>query len=254
MLHASAPGTQGTITTGSRPAVEHASDVLPTLLNVEDFEPTRFLRTRLFRRAGYKVIEASCAGEALQAAARYPLTIALIDVNLPDASGITLCDTLKRLSPNLPVLLISALATDADLQQAAQAAGANGYLAEPVATDALLRTVAQAMNGEIPRQDVETWVVTDRQGFIIDSSSLGARMLSGTIRGLQHRSLLMFFEQDREGWRDAMMRAAQGERVLRAGRLRPKERRPIGVRVEIEKTTTDTPPALLWNFRPDAAD
>ena len=227
---------------------------LPAVLNVEHFGPSRFARTRLLRNAGYKVIEAMSGADALRAAIRHPLTVAVIDVSLPDANGITLCDTLKRLNPGLAVLLISAVTTDADLQQAALAAGATAYLSEPIATEELLRTVTQVMNGEIPRQEAETWVVTDRQGLIIDSSALGARLLSGTIRGLHHRNLLMFFEQDRDGWRDAMMRAAEGERVLRSGRLRPKERRPIGVRVEIEKTATDTPPALLWNFLPAPTD
>ena len=77
-------------------------------------------------------------------------------------------------------------------------------------------------------------------------------MLSGTPRGLQHRSLLLYFEQDRAAWQEAMIRAGRGERIIRSGRLRPKERRPITVRTEIRRTMDDMPAALVWSFRTES--
>lgn len=96
------------------------------------------------------------------------------------------------------------------------------------------------------------WVVTDNDGTILETSALGARLLSGTHRGLQRRSLIVFFEQDRDTWRAAMTRASAGELVFRSGRLRPKERRPLMVRVQIEKTSDAARPMLLWTFQTDA--
>jgi CheY-like chemotaxis protein len=221
-----------------------------TLLNVEDFAPSRFVRTRILRDAGYDVIEAASAGEALHAAMRHAVAGALIDVNLPDASGIELCGTLRRLNPALAVLLISAGSLSAEAMEAGLAAGANAYLGEPVASQLLVRSVGIALNGESRQtQDCETWVVTNHHGSILYASGLGARLLSGTPRGLKDRNLIVFFEQDRDQWRDAMARASCGDRVLRSGRLRPREHRPIPVRVQIEKADDEMPPALLWTFR-----
>ena len=223
---------------------------VPTLLNVEDFEPSRFRRTRIFRAAGYKVVEAASAREALAAAAKLQLSIALVDVFLPDSNGIELCDTLKRLHPELPVLLISAAGISPQIREAGLAAGAHSYLGEPLESDVLLRSVGNALTGVSAQSPSDTWLVTDSRGVIVEASTLGARLLSASQRGLRQRSLLVFFEQDRDGWRDAMTRASRGERIVRSGHLRPKERRPIRVQVEIQKTTDEIAPPLLWSFRP----
>jgi CheY-like chemotaxis protein len=226
----------------------------PVLLNVEDFEASRDLRTRVFRAAGYQVIEAASAGEALSVASRLRPSVALIDVNLPDSSGITLCDTLKRIHPELPILLISAADLSAEAQEAGLAAGASAYLGEPVASETLVSSVESVLNGKAARHQSDTWVVTDAQGAILEASALGARLLSGTARGLLRRSLLVFFEQDREAWRAAMTRASTGERVRRTGRLRPKERRPVMVRVMVERVPGVTPPLMLWTFDTNPLD
>ena len=229
--------------------VSHSTPSVPTLLNVEDFEPSRFRRTRIFRAAGYKVVEAATAREALTAAALRQLSVALIDVFLPDSNGIDLCDTLKRLHPNMPVLLISSAGISPQIRDAGLAAGADGYLGEPVESETLLRSVGNALSGGAAETTSDTWLVTDSRGIILEASTPAARLLSASQRGLRQRSLIVFFEQDRDGWRDAMTRASRGERVVRSGHLRPKERRPIRVHVEIQKTTGEIAPPMLWSFR-----
>ncbi len=224
---------------------------MPTLLNVENFEISRFRRTRIFRAAGFHVVEASGAREALATAARRQLSIALIDVSLPDSNGVELCDTLKRLQPDLPILLISPTAVSPELRQAGLAAGAHSYLGEPVESETLLRTVADALSGAAAESPSDTWLVTDARGVILEASSLGAHLLSASQRGLRQRNLIVFFEHDRDGWRDAMVRADRGERIVRSGHLRPKERRPIRVQVQIQKTRDPGGPSLLWSFRQD---
>jgi CheY-like chemotaxis protein len=219
-----------------------------TLLNVEDYEPSRFLRTRVLRAAGFNVIEAASAAEALTAASHETLSVALVDVNLPDSNGIVLCDTLKRLRPGLPVLLISAISLSDEARNAGLAAGADAYLGEPLGREHLVRSVEEALERVTAREPSEAWVVTDCQGFILDASREGAAVLSGTPRGLLQRNLLIFFDQDRDAWREAMARAGEGDRVVRSGRLRPRERRPVRVRARIEAASEWGRRALLWSF------
>lgn len=233
------------MTADSRPDKAQSSRLI---LNVEDFEPARFLRTRVFRSAGYDVVEAACAREALVAATVKPLSLAIVDVNLPDSSGIELCDTLKRLRPDLPVLLISAVALSANDRRAGWEAGAHAYLGDPMPSDALLRSVSDALNGIRPESDSELWVLTDVDGCIIRTSPAGARLLAGTARGLNHRDLVVYFEKDRDAWRADMLRAARGERIWRSGSVRPKERRAVRVSVAIERSFDPSASGLLWTF------
>jgi CheY-like chemotaxis protein len=250
----SSPSSSGLHPTGIAAARErHRTGSSPILLNVEDFDQSRYRRTVLLSAAGFHVIEAASAGEALTVATRQPPSVALIDVQLPDASGITLCDTLKRLQPQLPVVMISAVMMSRDVQEAALAAGAYTFLGEPVPTETLVRSVEDALNGFAAQRESDTWVATDAAGIILEASPSGARLLSGTPRGLQRRNLIVFFEQDREGWSNAMTRASAGERVHRSGRLRPKERRPVHVRVALERAPDLSPALLVWTFDTDAA-
>lgn len=224
------------------------------ILNIEDAEPTRFLRTRLFRNAGFNVVEAATAAEALSAVSRAPVSVALIDVRLPDSNGIALCDTVKRLHPQVPVVLISAFTISDDMRQASLAAGAYGCLGEPVSPEALLNNIQNALAALGESHASPAWVVTDHLGFILDASPEGAELLNGTVRGLHERNLLIFFDKDRETWRGAVARAVSGDRVSLTGRLRPKERRPLTVGVEIVATTAWDTPALRWRLTRIEAD
>ena len=230
-----------------------AVPVLPVLMYVQQAGPSRHLRVRLVRESGFHVLEAGSAREALAAAMRQRPAAALIDITLPDSSGIVLCDMLTRLHPGLPVLLVSTASLSPEAHEAGLSAGAQGCVSDALPAEAILQRLNGSLDDQPARGDTEMWVATDYDGTILETSTLGARLLSGTHRGLLRRNLLVFFEQDRDAWRSAMGRASAGERVFRAGRLRPKERRPLMVRVEVERTADATRPMLLWTFHTDAA-
>lgn len=204
----------------------------PVILNVEDFEPARFLRSRVLRSAGFEVVEADSADVAMQLAAAKTLQLALVDVDLPDGNGFSVCDALKHTYPSLPVLLISAVHVSAWDRHAAQNTCADGYLIEPLPALTLLRRVSDALCG-IQQEPSQNWVVTDVAGSIADASPPGAHMLGISAAHLRRRSILMFFERDREEWRHALHLAAIGQIVRRSGSLRPRDRRPLTVDVEI---------------------
>jgi signal transduction histidine kinase len=121
----------------ARPAAE---DIL--ILNVDDSEAIRYAKTRTLTRAGYTVIEAGTGAEALaQVAARRP-ALALLDVKLPDMSGLQVCEIIKRDYPQTLVLQISAtFVTTADKVRGL-GAGADSYLTQPVEPAELTAAVA----------------------------------------------------------------------------------------------------------------
>jgi signal transduction histidine kinase len=113
------------------------------LINVDDNEPARYARTRVLRQAGFVVHDAGTGGEALRLVSALEPDMVLLDVNLPDMSGIEVCRRIKSQeeSGGLIVLQISASAISAPQATAALNTGADSYLVEPVDPDVLVATV-----------------------------------------------------------------------------------------------------------------
>ncbi len=113
------------------------------ILNVDDHEAGRYARSRLLKQAGYEVAEAGTGNLALELAASLRPPLMLLDVNLPDISGLEVCRRIKsdpQLSSTL-ILQISASAVTSGDRVGGLDNGADGYLIEPVDSEVLLATV-----------------------------------------------------------------------------------------------------------------
>jgi len=109
----------------------------PRRILVCDDEPQiiRALRV-ILRDAGYEASAAASLAEALELAAREPPDAAIIDLVLPDGSGIELCTELRSWS-SMPILILSAL-DEEEQKVAALRAGADDYLTKPFSARELL--------------------------------------------------------------------------------------------------------------------
>ena len=101
----------------------------PRVLVVDD-EPQilRALRV-ILRDAGFQPVPTATAAEALDAAALRPPAAAIVDLVLPDGSGIDVCRTLREWS-DMPILVLSALGEEEQKVQALEA-GADDYVTKP---------------------------------------------------------------------------------------------------------------------------
>ena len=119
---------------------------MATILVVDD-EPSirRFLRAAL-ERAGYAVLEAADGLEALNTARREVPDLVLLDVALPQLSGLEVCRRIRAdpATSRTPVLLLSGLAAPLEAERLA-ATGASGWLAKPFTPAALLERVRAAL-------------------------------------------------------------------------------------------------------------
>jgi DNA-binding NarL/FixJ family response regulator len=117
------------------------------LFLVDDHEVLRIgLRTLFNETEGIRVVgEASTAVAAAAEAARLKPDIVLMDVRLPDGSGIDACRTIRAARPETRVLFLTSFADD-DAVLATVLAGAAGFLLKEVSSDQLVsavRTVAE---------------------------------------------------------------------------------------------------------------
>jgi serine phosphatase RsbU (regulator of sigma subunit)/DNA-binding response OmpR family regulator len=120
------------------------ASIEPTnILVVDDAEANRYLLTSWLRRVGYRVTEASTGAEALSALAGQRPDLMLLDVNLPDMSGLDVCALVKA-DPRtafVPVIHVSATAVEPEDEARGLTGGADAYLLEPVDPRVLVATV-----------------------------------------------------------------------------------------------------------------
>jgi len=112
------------------------SDTGPDILVVDD-EPqiVRGLKV-ILRQAGYAVRAAETKREALDAVAVRPPDAMVLDLVLPDGSGVEVCEEVRRWS-RLPILVLSAVGDEREKVRALDA-GADDYVTKPFGTDELL--------------------------------------------------------------------------------------------------------------------
>ena len=127
------------------------------VLVVDDAEGSRHVFASWLRRAGYTVFEAGTGAEALELVARTRFELVVLDVHLPDMSGLDVCEHIKsgRSTSAIPVLHVSATATGSDDRSAALNRGADGYLIEPIERDELLANVTALLRYHDARRTSE---------------------------------------------------------------------------------------------------
>ncbi|MEM5403546.1 MULTISPECIES: ATP-binding response regulator [Paraburkholderia] len=113
------------------------------ILNVDDNEGARYVKSRVLRHAGYAVIEAATGQAALEAVRGQQPAIVLLDVKLPDISGIEVCRLIKAdpETNSTLVLQTSAAAVQTRDKILALDGGADSYLTEPVEPAELVANV-----------------------------------------------------------------------------------------------------------------
>lgn len=146
------------------------------LLLVDDHEVVRVgLRTVLTQHDHVTIVgEATTVAEAVDCAARLKPDVILMDVRLPDGSGVDACRDILAADPAIRVIFLTSYADD-DSVLAAVLAGAHGYVLKEIDSAALLRAVHTVAKG----QSILAPYMTDRAlGWI---RSLGTTpQISGT--------------------------------------------------------------------------
>lgn len=93
-----------------------------------------------------RVLEADSVAVAEELAAQHPLSVAVVDVGLPDGDGIDLTRRLREAHPQTAVLVLT-MTADPDLARAALAAGGSGFLVKETDPEMLLGAIRTVRDG-----------------------------------------------------------------------------------------------------------
>ena len=107
---------------------EHRNIVI---LNVDDQDAPRYVKSRDLQEAGFTVVEARTGAEALRLAESEKPPIVLLDVELPDITGYEVCAFIKRKWPDVMVLMTSSTFTTSYHRTRGLDSGADAYLVQP---------------------------------------------------------------------------------------------------------------------------
>ena len=223
------------------------------ILNVEDDSPARFLKSRILERAGFQVVEAVTAADAVRTAANDELRLVLLDLRLPDGDGFEVCEQIKAVRPTLPVVMITSTYATAQGRQDGLACGADAYLIEPVPAERLVQIIRRFLDpGQAAAAETEAWIVTDDRGVMLEISGPGHRLLNLSARGALGRSLPAFFAGERHQVFGDIARALDGHVAQREAQIRPRDRKPFALSYEIcrEPSTDTAVPRLRWTIEP----
>ena len=81
-----------------------------------------------------------------------PIDVAVLDVRLPDGSGVDLCRSLRERRPDLACLMLTSF-SDNEAISASVLAGARGYVLKNVRGDDLVNAIRRVANGDPERRE-----------------------------------------------------------------------------------------------------
>lgn len=107
------------------------------------------LKTLLANEENLRITSSFCTGaDILAYLLDQPLDLILLDITLPDISGIELCKQIKQISINTRILILSNHTERSIIMQAIQN-GASGYLLKNSSIEELRHCIAEAIKGNI---------------------------------------------------------------------------------------------------------
>jgi two-component system KDP operon response regulator KdpE len=113
------------------------------VLLVDDDPGIRKVVQRAFEGTGLDIVAAPDRAGALQALGERPFALAILDINLPDASGLDLCREIQR-KHGIPVVMLTVVADEGDAVRALES-GADDYVRKPFGSRELVARIQSVL-------------------------------------------------------------------------------------------------------------
>ena len=112
--------------------------IVPTILVVEDDDVFRGLLTKAFEDRGYEAYGVGDAASAVRAAEEDSPEMAVVDLRLPDDSGLEVVRRLKAIDPSTSIVVLTGYGSIATALESVRL-GATHYLTKPTDADRILK-------------------------------------------------------------------------------------------------------------------
>ena len=146
------------------------------ILVLEDEIGIRSFVSINLKREGYEIIEAGSGQEAIEQLSNHPdISIALLDVMLPDMSGIEICKFIRQQFDQIGVIMLTAKGQEEDKLEGF-ISGADDYMVKPFSIKELLVRVS-ALIRRVKKDDSKTKsneIISDP--FILNIDNLAFRL------------------------------------------------------------------------------
>lgn len=129
------------------------------ILIIEDEEEMRIALTEVLIRNGYSVHTASNGIEGLELFNKEPFNMVITDVKMPKISGLEVLKEIKKQSPQIPVIMITAYGT-IDNAVEAMREGAFDYILKPFSAEILDDTVLRAIRNQPGKNTANPLIIT----------------------------------------------------------------------------------------------
>jgi len=117
----------------------------PRILVVDDEPDTLGLVQLTLETAGYKADAAGSGGEALLLAQKQAYDLILLDVMMPDMSGLDVCMRLQSSLTTVPSIVFLTAKNRPEDREAGESLGAAAYLIKPITRGQLLDVVRRTL-------------------------------------------------------------------------------------------------------------
>ena len=164
------------------------------ILIVEDELDIRDVVAFNLRQAGHTVFAAARGREALERFEETP-SLVLLDLMLPDMSGVEVCRTMKHAAPHVPVLMLTARGEEIDRVVGFEV-GADDYIVKPFSMRELLLRVNAILrrSGATPAKTQGTIELGELE-IDVDAHRVWVGEREVELTALEFRLLMTFYER-----------------------------------------------------------
>lgn len=115
-----------------------------TILIVDDEPDVVFFISKIFQPQGYHTLTAASGLEALKYVQELPgrIDLVLLDLRMPGMGGIEVLRSIRKHNPDLPVIILTALA---DKRKECEALGIEAYITKPYSIEELYRQITRVV-------------------------------------------------------------------------------------------------------------
>lgn len=176
------------------------------VLMVDDEKQFRTTTKKILGRKGFEVLQAADGDQALDLMEELPQVVVL-DIKMPGMDGLTVLEKIKKLAPDIPVIMLTGHASQVSAQEA-HWQGAFDYLAKPCDIDLLAGKINEAVSSKshedpqaeklvkdvmVPLEEYTQVSTNDTVAQAIDAlrKSFEAKLSTDTLMETGHRSMLV---------------------------------------------------------------